>query len=110
MVTRINVSPADKAVILPVLSTDTILVSSAKYSALKYQSSNPQVAEINAAGIVTLKNTGETNITITSSSNPDINAVYKVIVETLPKNVVFERFDYGVAVGETSKIIPVYEP
>ncbi len=34
MVTRINVSPADKAVILPVLSTDTILVSSAKYSAL----------------------------------------------------------------------------
>lgn len=86
-----------------------IIPENASNKRLKYQSSNPQVAEINAAGIVTLKNTGETNITITSSSNPDINAVYKVIVETLPKNVVFERFDYGVAVGETSKIIPVYE-
>lgn len=86
-----------------------IIPENASNKRLKYQSSNPQVAEINTAGIVTLKNTGETNITITSSSNPDINAVYKVIVETLPKNVVFERFDYGVAVGETSKIIPVYE-
>ncbi len=86
-----------------------IIPENASNKRLKYQSSNPQVAEINAAGIVTLKNTGETNITITSSSNPDINAVYKVIVETLPKNVVFERFDYGVAVGETSEIILVYE-
>lgn len=76
---------------------------------LKYQSSNPLVADVNAAGIVTLKSVGETNITITSSSNSAIKAVYKVIVETLPENVVYERFDYGVAVGETAKIIPIYE-
>lgn len=76
---------------------------------LKYQSSNPQVADVNAAGVVTLKSVGEADITITSSSNSAVKAVYKVFVETLPDNVVYERFDYGVAVGETVKIIPIYE-
>ena len=47
---------------------------------LKYQSSNTQVADVDANGLVTFKKTGETNITITSSSNPEIQAVYKLIV------------------------------
>ena len=76
---------------------------------LKYQSSNTQVADVNAAGLVTFKGTGETTITITSSSNPEIQAVYKLIVETLPTRIVFESFDYGVAVGETSMINPIFE-
>ena len=61
---------------------------------LKYQSSNTQVADVDANGLVTFKKTGETNITITSSSNPEIQAVYKLIVETLPTKIVYERFDY----------------
>ncbi|MDE7314824.1 MAG: Ig-like domain-containing protein [Mucispirillum sp.] len=76
---------------------------------LKYQSSNPNIADVNAAGVVTLKSVGETNITITSSSNSEVKAVYKVIVETLPSNIVYEKFDYGVAVGTTEKIIPIFE-
>lgn len=76
---------------------------------LKYQSSNPKVADVNAAGVVTLKSVGETNITITSSSNSEIKTVYKVTVETLPSSIVYERFDYGVAVGTTAKIMPIFE-
>ena len=76
---------------------------------LKYQSSNPQVADVNTEGIVTLKSIGVANITITSSSNSEIKTVYKVTVETLPSSIVYERFDYGVAVGTTAKIIPIYE-
>ena len=76
---------------------------------LKYQSSNTQVADVNAAGVVTLKSVGETNITITSSSNSEIKTVYKVTVETLPSSIVYERFDYGVAVGTTAKIMPIFE-
>lgn len=76
---------------------------------LKYQSSNPQVADVNTEGVVTLKSVGETNITITSSSNSEIKTVYKVTVETLPSSIVYERFDYGVAVGTTAKIMPIFE-
>lgn len=76
---------------------------------LKYQSSNPQVADVNTEGVVTLKSVGVANITITSSSNSEIKTVYKVTVETLPSSIVYERFDYGVAVGATEKIIPIYE-
>lgn len=76
---------------------------------LKYQSSNPQVADVNTEGVVTLKSVGVANITITSSSNSEIKTVYKVTVETLPSSIVYERFDYGVAVGTTAKIIPIYE-
>lgn len=76
---------------------------------LKYQSSNPQVADVNTEGVVTLKSIGVANITITSSSNSEIKTVYKVTVETLPSSIVYERFDYGVAVGTTAKIIPIYE-
>lgn len=76
---------------------------------LKYQSSNPQVADVNTEGVVTLKSVGVANITITSSSNSEIKTVYKVTVETLPSSIVYERFDYGVAVGTTAKIIPIFE-
>lgn len=76
---------------------------------LKYQSSNPNIADVNTAGVVTLKSVGETNITIISSSNSEVKTVYKVIVETLPSNIVYERFDYGVAVGTTEKIMPIFE-
>ena len=30
-------------------------------------------------------------------------------METLPSSIVYERFDYGVAVGTTAKIIPIFE-
>ena len=76
---------------------------------LKYQSSNTQVADVDANGLVTFKKTGETNITITSSSNPEIQAVYKLIVETLPTKIVYERFDYGIEINKTESIIPIFE-
>lgn len=76
---------------------------------LKYQSSNPQVADVNTEGVVTLKSVGETNITITSSSNSEIKTVYKVTVETLPTKIVYERFDYGIEINKTESIIPIFE-
>lgn len=76
---------------------------------LKYQSSNTLVADVNAAGEVTLKSTGVTDIIITSSSNPSIKKVYHLIVETLPTKVVYEMFDYGIALNETAVIEPIYE-
>ena len=86
-----------------------VLPENAYNKRLKYQSSNTQVAVVNAAGLVTFKGTGETTITITSSSNPNVTAEYKLTVETLATKIVFERFDYGVAVGETSQINPIFE-
>lgn len=76
---------------------------------LTYVSSNDGVASVNAAGVVTIKGFGQADITITSFNNPNAQAVYRVIVETLPTKVVYERFDYGVEIGKTAKIIPVYE-
>ena len=76
---------------------------------LKYQSSNPKVADVNAAGVVTLKSVGETNITITSSSDAAVKTIYKVIVETLPTKIVYERFDYGIEINKTESIIPIFE-
>lgn len=86
-----------------------VLPAEAMDRRLTYVSSDNNVATVNAAGMVTIKGLGEAVITVTSFNNPEAKAEYKVIVETLPTKIVFERFDYGIAVGTTSNVIPVYE-
>ncbi len=86
-----------------------VLPANAYNKRLKYQSSDEKVATVNSTGEITINGIGIAEITIISSSNQDIKAIYTVIVETLPTNIVYERFDYGVEIGTTAKIIPIYE-
>lgn len=86
-----------------------IVPSNAGDKRLTYVSSNPDVAEVNASGIITVKGYGETDITVTSINNSSATKVYHLVIETLPTKIVFERNDYGVALNGKEIITPEFE-
>lgn len=86
-----------------------IVPSNAGDKRLTYTSSNPSVAEVNTAGVITVKGYGETDITVTSVNNSNATKVYHLVIETLPTKIVFERNDYGVALNGKEIITPEFE-
>lgn len=87
----------------------TVQPSNATNKRLEYKSSNTGVATVSSTGVVTIHAKGTANITVTSVDNRSATAVYKLTVETLPSKIVFEAFEYGVALNQKTTIRPIFE-
>lgn len=75
---------------------------------VNYETNNGEtVVSVDQNGLVTAKAAGQANVTVkVSVGGVEKTATCNVKVENFPEGIVFEKFDYGVALGSTIKIQP----
>lgn len=73
-----------------------------------YETNNGEtVVSVSQDGLITAKAAGQANVTVkVSVGGVEKTATCVVTVEAYPEGIVFEKFDYGVALGSTIKIQP----
>lgn len=64
-----------------------------------------QIISVNKSGLVTAKSIGDDEITVSVNGK---NKILRVHVKEYPKGIVFEKFEYGVALNGKLKISPYY--
>lgn len=75
---------------------------------VNYETNNGEtVVSVDQNGLVTAKAAGQANVTVkVSVGGVEKTATCNVKVENFPEGIVFEKFEYGVALGSTIKIQP----
>ena len=75
---------------------------------VNYETNNGEtVVSVDQNGLVTAKAAGQANVTVkVSVGGVEKTATCVVKVEAYPEGIVFEKFEYGVALGSTIKIQP----
>lgn len=73
-----------------------------------YETDNGEtVVSVNQDGLITAKAAGQANVTVkVSVGSVEKTATCAVTVTAYPEGIVFEKFEYGVALGSTIKIQP----
>ena len=75
---------------------------------ITYETNNGEtVVSVNQNGLITAKAAGQANVTVkVSVGGVEKTATCVVTVTAYPEGIVFEKFEYGVALGSTIKIQP----
>ena len=75
---------------------------------VNYETNNGEtVVSVNQDGLITAKAAGQANVTVkVSVGGVEKTATCNVKVENFPEGIVFEKFEYGVALDSTIKIQP----
>lgn len=88
---------------IKILNIPDIIMETAQitYTATKGE----QIVSVNKNGLVTAKSIGDDDITVSVNGK---TKTLKVHVKEYPKGIVFEKFEYGVALNGNLKISPYY--
>lgn len=74
---------------------------------ITYETDGETFVSVNQDGLITAKAAGQANVTVkVSVGSVEKTATCVVTVTAYPEGIVFEKFDYGVALGSTIKIQP----
>ncbi len=77
---------------------------------LIYESSNPDVVKVDSEGNIVAVGEGSSTITITSKDNPEITETVTVTVKIPAEDIIIEKTDYKLNIGETENISAVIKP
>ena len=86
--------------------TATILPADADDKSVEWKSLNPEVAEVDAEGNVTIKAAGRANIEAISQGNRTLSAI--CVVHAIDRNVTVDGLSYRLELDEDNKIYDAY--